>query len=188
MSTDSAYELRVSREALERMAGQLVRASRKAKRATAIFSFDGQALQVAVSGMRLTAPARGTWAQKVRVEAGVIQAIRGLTGQGEEVLICVRESRIHFDDDVSYSCELLGPPSGNLEIPLTEKPPELLARTSSRPGEEVEGFEVGWATDLAAARRVLAIEKAFRNLVDFGVTRQDLVELVDRRLPRSTKP
>lgn len=61
-----ASQLLVGTTDLVRTAKQLTRANKSAKRESAVLSFDGQALQIEISGMTLRILAQGTWNEWLR--------------------------------------------------------------------------------------------------------------------------
>jgi hypothetical protein len=185
MSELSEHEIRASQRDFVRALKRLGRASEGAGRESARIQCQSGSLHVQVAGLGFSIAARGSWPAPVNVDIAFIRTLQRLPAEPETVVLQVEGSELHLRTpaiQASFPCAWVEDASPMIPFPLSTNTLDALALARTHSLEQIDASGLGALVREALQKREEAIERAFRHLSAFRVSREDLALLVERKL------
>ena len=149
----------------------------------AVLSFDGQCLHIELGGMGVTPAARGDWKGQARVGATFILGLAKAPPAGDVIEFRVEDGDLRIGTTI-LPCKWQPAWSRSIELPENPTDDQILALPLQHEMSEIisSGYE-NLLKD-AEERRDEAVSKALKFIARFGVTHEELENLVIAAIQR----
>ena len=138
-------------------------------------------LFVSVPGVETSADATGVLPGRVRVPFWFVRGLAKIPPPGDPLVVKVRDGKLMIGS-VSAPCIVEYESREKIELPLNATPLSILKLAYRHTPMEIESSGLAKPVADAEEWRDGQITRAHNHLYELGVTREELVELVDRKI------
>lgn len=185
-----AFDVRLQQGDFARNFKRLARAIRSTRRDACSLAFIDGRLVVSVAGTSVSAQATGSASEVLTIDRASLQALAKIPEFPGTLTLRSDDRFVHVEtESFSSSFQLIraGAALDPVVLPLSASLLQILGAGETQPADSLRAAGLEGEVREARRRRDEAIERAFRHLVAFGVSREELENLVAAQVRKSTQ-
>lgn len=171
----------VNRQEFAEALSTIRRTTDKAERGEAIMTFEDEALVVHCGGASARAGAEGEWPGRLRVSSSALLGLGEVLPEENPLPVQVTGDKLRIGS-VSISCTWDETERELVAIPMNANLLRLLQVDQQYPDDVLEGSGLAMKIEEARQHSESLLDEAVETLAPLGITREDLVELLQSRL------
>jgi hypothetical protein len=170
-------KLQVDRSELKEALKNLLRHTARSKRGEAILTFSDGNLEISCGGMTVTVAATGTWSGAARLSGEGLIGLWNRMPNQDPLIATWEEGRCHLAS-LSLPCHA---GCSDIELSMNVSPAEIVALPHFFSSEQIRDSGLEQLVLQEEEKLSKTIERALVPLKRYGITREDLIDLIVRQ-------